>query len=150
MVETENLESTIQNVIKTFNLNVSKDYIDDPKYSEIAKSYLQPGEQIIFATKQSHMTKLMAPLLLMLTNKKVIILKPSFSKLHTNTNIFGATKTRYIPYNAIKNIDLETSVLHSCLTIKAVGMEEVVVEGLNHVDAKLTSQIVENIVESYG
>jgi len=145
----ERLETTINKVSAHFGL--SKNFkIVYAGYDELAKSYLEQGEYVIMGAMQSRIDRPVTPHLLLLTNKKVLILDPSYSDLHLHTTLFGATKIERIPYNAIKDVKLEIGRLLSTITLKIIGVSDITMHGIKHNEARRISSIIECIIECYG
>jgi hypothetical protein len=129
------------NIKQGYEIHINK------KYHKLAKWYLEANENMLLVTRQSHMEAL-TPLILIATDKKLIIMKPSFFGLHLGFNILTASDASFIPYNVIKNITFSHGRYLSSITIKAPGLGEVVVRGLKTNEAKTMLNFLERIVEA--
>jgi hypothetical protein len=129
------------NIKPGYEININK------KYHKLVKWYLEANETMILVTRQSHLEAI-TPLIVVATDKKLIILQPSFFGLHLGFNILTASDASFIPYNIIKNITFSHGRYLSSITIKAPGLGEVVVHGLKTNEAKKMLNFLEKIVEA--
>lgn len=141
-------EKAVQQAMKDFGLS-KIDSLKYANYERIAKSFLDPREYIIRAVFQRRIDHLISPHLLLLTNKKVILLNPSYSDLHLGTNFFGATDVDSILYSAIKDIKLQMGRILATiiLRVQVYAKSDITIHGLDHKEAKLIRSVIESIME---
>jgi hypothetical protein len=140
------LEIAVKQVIANIGISQECSQIKYKDYERMAISFLEPQEYIILASLQSRWNKLITPHLLLLTNKKLMLLDPSYLNLHYGITLFKATSIDNIPYNSIKNVKLTIGMLFSTITLKMIGgINEIVIHGIEHKDARLVSSVLEGI-----
>jgi hypothetical protein len=117
----------------------------------LLKHRLLAGEEIVLEAKQSFFNG-PAPARLIATNKRVIIIKPSFWNLYFGHNILRSTKYNMIPYNRIVNVINEEGFLLSMVKLRLQGAmeQEGSIEEINGVRTKVARVItsfLEKVIE---
>jgi hypothetical protein len=117
------------------------------RHHSIAKFYLEKDERVYLAARQSHFESI-TPTIILVTNKKVLIIRPSFWKLYFGFDLLHETYVSFVPYNIIKNVNFAHGRILCSLSIKAPGVGEVIIPGLRSVTAKPILDLLENVVEA--
>ncbi len=115
----------------------------------VLKHILYPDEYTIIEAKQS-MLKSPAPMRLVATNRRVIMVRPSFWSLWAGRNILFPTKYESMPYENIVNIALYTGIVFSTLSIRLNSVADGGVGdlgGLKKNDARAMFAFLEKMAE---
>jgi hypothetical protein len=120
----------------------------------LLKHRLLEGEEIVLEAKQSYLNGF-APARLIATNKRIIIIKPSFWNLYAGHNIVRSTKYNMIPYDRIVNVINEEGLLLSMIKLRLQGAMESEgsieqVQGVRTRVARVMTAFLEKVIEDYG
>ncbi len=118
----------------------------ESRYMEILGSSMEKGERVLITARQSRFEAI-TPKMIVATNKKIIILTPSFWKLYMGNNVLGPSQTNFIPYTTLRNVNFSRGRLLCSLSMKALGVGELIITGLKFAESKLLLDFLENIVE---
>ena len=104
------------------------------------------GETIIFVVVESRLSDLFLPEINVVTNRKVLIAKPSiFSYLGMKS--MALRNTYYVNYTKINDLELKKSLYLRSIEIAIAGsLDGVKIEGLRVKDAELLAKFVERVV----
>jgi hypothetical protein len=119
-----NLERALNSAIA--NLQQRKDY-KPHKHSErcmnVLRDVLGKDEQTILEIKQSLLMGL-APDRIVATNKRLIIVRPSFWKLYTGHNIIGPTEASFVPYHNLISVITSKGRIFATVHIRIHGFAD--------------------------
>jgi hypothetical protein len=139
-------ESAVERAVKKAEQDPSNAYMLGKKYFRIMKEYLEPGEKVVLGARQSRLASL-SPAVLLATNKKLVLLKPSFWRLHTGHILFKVSNIQFIQYHTIMDISFTRGRYLSSISIKMLNGGTVDVHSLKVREAKLLLGFVEDVVE---
>lgn len=142
------IESAIEEAVLFLPENFSPRHEHSKRCYNILKHILYKDEYTVIEANQS-LLKSFAPIKLVATNHRLIIVKPSFWSLWIGRNILTPTRYESIPYNSIINITLYTGMNFSSLHIhlNTVMMDEGDVDGLKTDDAKAIFVFLEKMTK---
>lgn len=119
------------------------------QYSWILKRAMLPDEKILLGARQSYFDNL-APGLLLITNKRIITLKPSFWGLYLKMNLSNPSQAAYYQYKNITGIIFTKGYFLCSLTLQRQGDSLVIINGLRYTEDKSVINFIEKIVELQG
>ncbi len=120
------------------------EYLPGRRYSDILKMVLGPGEHVVLGAVQSRLETL-APGIMIATNKKILVMKPSFWSLYLGHNIMRPSFFTNIHYNKITETTLYNGVLFCSLAIRISGGGEFTFDGVKRHDATRMIGFLERI-----
>lgn len=145
----EQLETVIQNAMTEFNLVKDKP-IKYGNYETLARTfYEKSGEYTVMSAIQSRLAKTITPNMIVLTNKKVIMLEPSYSHVHWNKRFFsGGEIEELVTYNQIADVKLHSGRILASITLRIVGLSDTTkISGLPYREAKTIAKVIEYILQ---
>lgn len=143
------IEEAIGKAVKFLPKNFVPRHEHSRRCYNVLKNILYANEYTVIEAKQS-LLRSFAPIRVVATNQRIIVVKPSFWSLWVGYNIFSPTKYVTIPYNNIINISLYTGMIFSSIHIHLntmVSTEESDVNGLKTDDANAMFVFLEKMTE---
>ena len=137
-------EQAIERAVRLLPLASVGGYKLGKNYERIMKKYLGPDEKIIIGAKQSYFTSL-APTMMLATNKRLMILRPTFCRLYAGRNIFSTSNISFIQYGTIKSVTFTYGMFLCSINVRAIGIGDCSVEGLRVSDARPLLNFIENV-----
>lgn len=119
---------------------------------QMVEHVLAKDEQVVMEFKQSYFRTL-APARVIVTDKRLLIVRPSFFGLYANFDLLGPTRLSVVPYKNIISVLMMKGKILSTIHIRIRGFvdsnaaSEGEVEGIRTDEAKILASYIENIVE---
>ncbi|MDE1871440.1 MAG: hypothetical protein KGI06_04355 [Candidatus Micrarchaeota archaeon] len=143
------IEAAIEKAVLFLPGNFLPRHLHSERCYNVLRHILYKDEYTVIEAKQS-LLKSFAPMRVLATNQRVIVVKPSFWSLWTGHNVFSPTKYESIPYSNIINITLYTGMKFSSLYIHmntGASNGEGEVDGLKTDDARAIFTFLEKMTE---
>ncbi len=116
----------------------------------LVKNVLYKDEELILEVKQRLFASI-APGRIFATERRLIIVKPSFWGLYVGKDLVSPTKFDIIPYQYVLGVSITKRLLMSAIKIHHTGMTgpamELGISGLKNRDAIALAQFVEEVIE---
>lgn len=122
--------------------------------AQLINGILLKGEEMLFELRQSYLQSL-SPSRIIATNKRLIIIRPSFMGLYAGHNFFHSTEFSIVPYKNIMTIAVLKGILLSTINVRITGFMsasaeleyEGRIEGVRTKEAIMFTDMVEEILE---
>lgn len=150
MAEDENTEKTEALVMQAVNLlSIKTGLLDSWKrYSWLFERVLRPDEKILVGVRQSYLGSL-APGFVLATNKRIVVIKPSFWGLYFKINLTNSSKISYYQYNSITSTEFRRGFL-LCSLVALVGDVTVNINDLRYSEDRSLTDLIEKVIELRG
>jgi hypothetical protein len=120
----------------------------------LLKPVLYKDEKSVFEIKQSRMVSL-SPARVVATDRRLIVLKPSFWGLHFGHDILSPTSYDIIPYQFVLGVSMTKGMILSSIKMHHSGVykpdggggQAIVVNGIHTKDAATFTNFIEEIIE---
>lgn len=151
MYNVQDVEAAINEAVKFLPKNFTPRHEHSKRCYRVLQHILYDDEYTVIEAKQS-LIKSLSPIRIVATNKRIILVNPSFSSLWLGYNIFTPTRYEVIPYNNVTNITLLTGISLSSLSLYLINGSPLnwngSIEGLKTKDAKAMFVFLEKMTES--
>ncbi|MCL5100711.1 MAG: PH domain-containing protein [Candidatus Marsarchaeota archaeon] len=131
-------------------MNLTSSVIDNEiligRFKELVDKELELGEKILFGVRQSYVHDL-APKVIVATNKKLIVIKPSFLYHYFGFNVFTPTFSELIHYNRISHVIRFRGKVLNSINLTVIGHGDVKIGGLSDLSAKKLFTYIDKVVE---
>ncbi len=148
--DAKDIETAINEAVQFLPKNFAPMHEHSKRCYRVLQHILYDDEYTVLEAKQS-LVKSLAPIRIVATNKRIILVNPSFSSLWLGYNIFTPTRYEVIPYGNIANITLLAGVSFSSISVYlTTGSSnwDGSIEGLKTKDAKAMFIFMEKVTES--
>ncbi len=121
----------------------------------IVGDVLLKGEETIMEIKQSMLYSL-APDRIIVTNRRLILSRPSFWGLYTGTNMFSPTELSVIPYHNLVSVIFTSGRVFATIHMRIHGIADTnealktegALDGVTKQDARIFTRFTEDVIES--
>ena len=154
----EEVNSKVENAVKAgANLIMNEILPEECVYAiepdilaKLKSSVIEPDETVIFAIRQSKLHNLLAPEIILVTNRKIVMAQPSI--LHYLKIKSMALKfSNYLQYSKINEIEMNRGLMLRSITIAVAGaQDEVEIQGLGQREAELFTKFLQKVLEGLG
>ncbi|HUB92326.1 MAG TPA: PH domain-containing protein [Candidatus Saccharimonadales bacterium] len=120
-------------------------YDPERKYRNIVKVVLAPNEHVVLGARQSYLETI-SPGIMLITNKRILIIKLSFWGLHFGHNLMRSSLFINLHYNKITETSLLNGRILCSIIIKILGGGERRFDGLRRKEATRLIGFLERII----
>lgn len=148
------LETAIQEGIKLISNEILPEEsiyaIESDILQKLQSSVIEPDENVIFMIRQSKFHNILAPEIILITNRKIVMTQPSI--LHyLNIKSMSIKSSDFLQYNKINSIESNRGLLLRSIVMAVAGaQDEVEIHGLRRREAELFVKFVQRVSESLG
>lgn len=148
------IERAIERAIVSLEKKGIRRHRHGPRCRNLLKHVLYPDEQTILEAKQSYLVSI-APIRIVATKKRLIIVDPSFWGLYTAHDLLGSTDYMIIPYRHIISVTLSKGLIFSSIKIYTSSGADLnsVLKGANEIHgvdpnhARALATFIEEVIE---
>ena len=148
--DAKDIETAIDEAVQFLPKNFTPRHEHSKRCYRVLQHILYEDEYTVLEAKQS-LVKSLSPIRIVATNKRIILVNPSFSSLWLGYNLFTPTRYEVIPYNNIANITLLTGVSFSSISVYLTTGSpnwDGSIGGLKTKDAKAMFVFMEKVTEA--
>ncbi len=154
-------ETRVENAIRKAtedyrNSEVYKQHKHGRRCMNIIKGVMARNEETIMEVRQSHFRSI-APDRFIITNKRIMPVRPSLFGLYTGKNLFSPTDIAFIPYQHVISVIISRGIFFSTIHMRIIGstesksaIREGELEGLWHNDALRFANFIEDVIGAEG
>ena len=148
--DAKDIENAINEAVHFLPKHFTPRHEHSKRCYRVLQHILYDDEYTVLEAKQS-LVKSLSPIRIVATNKRIILVNPSFSSLWLGYNLFTPTRYEVIPYSNVANITLLTGISFSSISVfLTTGSPnwDGSIEGLKTKDAKAMFIFMEKVTES--
>ncbi len=153
-----NFERAVAKAYASIKAQGVPEHVHSQQCTNILRQVLHKDERIVLEAKQSHWEGI-TPSRIVATNKRLIMVRPSFWGLHTGHDLFTPTNYEIIPYQYIQGVTVARGKAFDSIKVHHTGTSGPDQEmhthsgdefnGIPRIEARAMSEFVEEVIE-YG